>query len=153
MNVITPRLFGSLAPLALAGTLIAGPKEDALAVVEQFKKGFEASDADSIAKLFAKDAIFLGTQMQGPTTQADVILKYFVNTLAADKPRRLEIESYQALQLSETAFVFSGQNKFGRTKDGKQLETPARFSFVIAKGADGWRISHFHSSLRPLSKQ
>jgi len=76
-------------------------------------------------------------------------LKYFVDGLAVDKPRRVDIENYQALQLSEAAFVFSGQNKFVRTKDGKESEAPARFSFVVTKGPDGWRISHFHSSLRP----
>ncbi len=153
MNRMKIGLWCALASCSLASFSLAGPKEDAFAVVEQFKKSFEASDAEAVTNLFAKDSIFLGTQMQGPTTQRDVILKYFVNSLGADKPRRLEVENYLAVQISETAFVFSGQNKFGRTKDGKEMETPARFSFVVTKGAEGWRISHFHSSLRPRPPQ
>ena len=39
----------------------SGPKEDALLVVEQFKKAFDASDVEGVVKLFAPDAVFLGT--------------------------------------------------------------------------------------------
>ena len=39
----------------------SGPKEDAFLVVEQFKKAFDASDVEGVVKLFAPDAVFLGT--------------------------------------------------------------------------------------------
>jgi uncharacterized protein (TIGR02246 family) len=130
--------------------LYAGPKEDAFAVVEQFKKAFDASDPPAVERLFARDAIFMGTSMQGPTKDSSTILKYFQNALMVDMPRRVEIESYDTLQLSDTAFLFTGQNRFFRTKDGKTLDAAARFTFVITKGSDGWRISHFHSSRRPM---
>jgi ketosteroid isomerase-like protein len=45
----------------------AGPTEDAFVVIEQFKKAYDASDPPAIVKLFAPDAIFLGTTMQRPT--------------------------------------------------------------------------------------
>jgi len=37
------------------------PKEDALAVLETWGKAFSASDVDGIVKLYAPDALFIGT--------------------------------------------------------------------------------------------
>ena len=38
---------------------------------------------------------------------------------------------------------------YSQTVDGKVVETPARFTLLITKNDQGWRISHFHSSVRP----
>jgi hypothetical protein len=55
----------------------SGPKEDALLVVEQFKKAFDASDVEGVVKLFAPDAVFLGTVSPVLATKTDQIDKYF----------------------------------------------------------------------------
>jgi len=52
-------------------------KEDALLVVEQFKKAFDASDVEGVVKLFAPDAVFLGTVSPVLVTKTDQIDKYF----------------------------------------------------------------------------
>ena len=69
--------------------------------------------------------------------------------IKTDTPRKITIGEYATLILSDTAVRFAGFDEFGRTKDGQMIETPARFTFVITKGDQGWRIRHFHSSLRP----
>jgi uncharacterized protein (TIGR02246 family) len=144
------RLLSALfAVLLLVGPAAAGPVEEAFAVVQQFKLAFDASDAPGIVKLFAPKAVFLGTLMQGPTRDPDVILKYFQTAATTNPPRRIEIEGYETVQLSDTAVLFSGQDTFYQTKDGQAVGTPARFTLVITKGPDGWRITHFHSSARP----
>src|SRR3974377_40225 len=138
--------------LMLIGTVAsasAGPKEDAFAVIEQFKKEYDASDPPAIVKLFVPDAVFLGTRMQRPTRDKEAILKYFQEAAATDLPRKVEIENYEVLQLSESAVLFTGQDTFSATRDGKAIQTPARFTLVITKGPQGWGIGHFHSSLRP----
>jgi ketosteroid isomerase-like protein len=56
------------------------------------------------------------------------------------------------VQVSDTAVLFTGQNIFARTRDGKPVEAPARFTFLIVKEADGWRVGHFHSSRRPRAQ-
>jgi hypothetical protein len=127
----------------------AGPKEDAFGVVERFKKAYDASDPVAITKLFAPGAIFLGTLMQKPSHDAGDIIKYFQSSAAANLPKKVEIENYETPQLSDTAFLFSGQNIFFHTRDGKFVETPARFSILVSKTSEGWLISHFHSSRRP----
>jgi hypothetical protein len=87
--------------------------------------------------------------MQRPTRDKEAILKYFQESAAADLPRKVEIENYEALQLSESAILFTGQDTFSATRDGKTIQTPARFTLVITKGPQGWGIAHFHSSARP----
>jgi uncharacterized protein (TIGR02246 family) len=142
-------LIATLMMLALAAPADAGPKEDAFTVIEQFKKAYDAADPPGIVKLFAPDAIFLGTTMQKPTRETETILKYFQASAATNLPKKVEIENYEVLQLSEIAVLFSGQDIFFQTRDGKIVETPARFTFLITKGPQGWRFSHFHSSRRP----
>ena len=142
-------LFAALIVLGLIAPASAGPKEDAFAVLEQFKKAYDASDPVAIVRLFAPDAVFLGTRMQRPTRDREAILKYFQDSAAANLPKKVEIENYEVLQLSETAILFTGQDMFSQTTDGKTIQIPARFTIVVTKGAEGWGIGHFHSSARP----
>src|SRR5947207_14592512 len=145
------RLIAALVALTLVTLVLrasAGPKEDALAIIEQFKKAYDTSDPPSIVKLFATESVFLGTTMQRPTRDKDAILKYFQASASANLPKKVEIENYEVLQLSETAVLFTGQNVFTQTRDGKAIDSPARFTFLVVREAQGWRIGHFHSSRR-----
>ena len=127
-----------------------GPKEDALLVVEQFKKAFDASDVEGVVKLFAPDAVFLGTVSPVLVTKTDQIDKYFQG-LRQFMPRSITIEEYSTIVVSENAVLFAGMDTFSQTKDGSVIKTPARFTMLITKTDEGWRISHFHSSVRPSS--
>ena len=129
-------------------TAVAGPREDAFQVIEQFKSAFDASDVQRIVKLFAPDASFLGTVSPKLITKTEDVDAYF-QAIKTNTPRKITIEEYSTLVLSDSAVVFAGFDVFGMTKDGQVSEAPARFTFVITKGDQGWRISHFHSSLRP----
>ena len=145
-------VLGLVLLAAMIAPASAGPKEDAFAVIEQFKKAYDAADPPAIVKLFAPDSVFLGTTMQRPTRDKEVILKYFQASASANLPKKVEIENYEVLQLSEAAIIFTGQDKFSQTRDGKTIETPARFTFVITKSAQGWAIAHFQSSVRPAAQ-
>ena len=127
---------------------IAGPKEDAFQVVEQFKKAFDASDVQGVLNLFAPDAVFLGTLSPKLATKTEDINAYFQG-IRNDMPRKVVLGEYSTLVLSDTAVVFAGMYQFSSTKEGKTIDLPARFTLVITKGDQGWRISHFHSSARP----
>ena len=136
--------------LALPISAVAGTKEDAFRVVEQFKKAFDASDVQGVVKLFTSDAVFLGTVSPILATQTDQIDKYFQG-LRQFTPRSVTIEEYSAIVVSESAVLFAGMDTFSQTKDGNAIRTPARFTMLITKTDQGWRISHFHSSVRPAS--
>jgi uncharacterized protein (TIGR02246 family) len=128
----------------------SSPKEDAFLVVEQFKKAFDASDVEGVVKLFAPDAVFLGTVSPIMATKTDQIDKYFQG-LRQFMPRSITIDEYSTIVVSESAVLFAGMDTFSQTKDGNVIKTPARFTMLITKTDGGWRISHFHSSVRPSS--
>lgn len=149
MSRLIAALAGFFAGVLLAVSAQAGPREDAFALVEGFKKNYDARDPAGIVRLFAPGAVFLGTSMQAPTTKPEDILAYFKASAARSPTAKIEIESFEAIELSPEAFVFSGQNAFVTVQDGKTSSVPARFTFVVVRHADGWRIAHFHSSRRP----
>ena len=127
-------LVAGLMLLIVTASARAAQKEEAFAVIEQFKKAYDAADPPAIVKLFAPDSIFLGTTMQKPTRDKEAILKYFQASASANLPKHVEIENYEALQVSESAMLFTGQNVFFQTRDGKEVPTLARFTFLITKG-------------------
>jgi uncharacterized protein (TIGR02246 family) len=129
---------------------MAGPREDALSVVEQFKKAFDASDVPGVVRLFASDAVFLGTVSPKLMTKTEDLDAYF-QVIKTDAPRGVVFGEYSTLVLSDTAVLFAGMDQFSSTKDGKTIDLPARFTILVTKGDQGWRISHFHSSARPGS--
>jgi ketosteroid isomerase-like protein len=57
-------LVSLVALLGLLSSANAGPKEDALAVLDKWTKAFAASDVDGIVKLYAPDALFVGTAVR-----------------------------------------------------------------------------------------
>jgi uncharacterized protein (TIGR02246 family) len=127
---------------------LAGPKEDAFQVIEQFKKAFDSSDVPGVVKLFAPDAVFLGTVSPKLATKTADIDAYFQG-IKVDTPRSIVLGEFSTLVLSDSAVVFAGMDTFSSTRDGKKTERPARFTFVVTNGSSGWRISHFHSSWLP----
>jgi uncharacterized protein (TIGR02246 family) len=143
-------LLTSVMLLASAVTVFAGPAEDAASVVEQFKKAFDASDVQGVVKLFTPDAVFLGTVSPKLVTKTEDIDAYF-QAIKTDTPRKVMFGEYATVVLSDKAVLFAGMDQFSSTRDGKTIELPARFTLIVTKGSDGWRISHFHSSVRPGS--
>ncbi len=143
-------LLMSVMLLVWPAVAFAGPREDAFQVVEGFKKAFDASDVQGVVKLFASDALFLGTVSPILATKTEQIDKYFQG-LRQFMPRSITIDEYSAIVLSENTVLFAGLDTFSQTKEGNIIATPARFTMLITKTDQGWRISHFHSSVRPTS--
>ena len=136
--------------LLIPAATLAGPKEDAFLIVEQFQKAFDASDVQGVVNLFAPDAVFLGTVSPKLSTKTDEIAAYF-QAIKNDTPRKVVFGEYSTIVLSDTAVVFTGFDQFSSTKEGKTIDVPARFTMLVTKGDQGWRIRHFHSSVRPSS--
>ena len=127
---------------------IAGPKEEAFQVIEQFKKAFDSADVPGVVKLFAPDAVFLGTVSPKLATKITEIDMYFQG-IKVDTPRRIELGDFATIIISDTAVLFAGLDTFSSTRDGKTTDRPARFTFLVTKGDQGWNIRHFHSSWLP----
>src|SRR5438876_2113632 len=93
---------------SLCSTAIAGPKEEALLVLEKWAKAFTDSDVDGIVKLYAPDALFLGTASKTVVVKPEAIRSYFENALLNNRPRGATLADYAAMPLSDTAVVITG---------------------------------------------
>ncbi len=134
---------------SLCSTAIAGPKEDALQVVEKWAKAFTDSDVDAIVKLHASDVLFMGTGSKTVVVKVDEIRKYFEQALLNNRPRGATLGSHSATVLSDTAVVVTGLDTVTGVRDGKPTSANGRVTFVIAKRGSDWQIVHFHRSAMP----
>ena len=137
-------LFGSL-----CSTAFAGPKEDALQVLEKWTRAFTDSDVDGIVKLYASDALFLGTGSKTVVVKPEEIRKYFEQALLNNRPRGATLGTYSTTVLSDTAVVVTGLDTVTGVRDGKLFSADGRVTFVVAKRGSDWQIVHFHRSAMP----
>jgi uncharacterized protein (TIGR02246 family) len=134
----------------LTSAAFAGPKEEASAVVDQWSATYSANDREALAKLYAPDALLLGTTDPVATRGADEIRKYFE---PLDKGgRRNTIVEKNVIVLSDTAVVVTGFYDFAR-KEQNYEPRPSRFTFVVVKRDGKWVIAHHHSSPRAAQRQ
>jgi uncharacterized protein (TIGR02246 family) len=134
--------------VALSSAASAGPKEEALRVVEKWSKAFNESDVDGISKLYAPDALFLGTGSKTLVTKPEGVREYF-EQLRTDRPRGAALNDYETMTLSDTAVVITGLDTVTRVTDGKPLSARGRVTFIVAKQGSDWKIIHFHRSAMP----
>jgi uncharacterized protein (TIGR02246 family) len=127
----------------------AGPKEEALAVLDQWAKAFAASDVDAIVKLYAPETYFMGTGSKTVVTDHSAIRKYFEDALLTRRPRSAPITESHTIVLSDDAVLITGLNSSNGVLDGKPFSNPGRVTFVIAKRGPDWKIVHFHRSAMP----
>jgi Domain of unknown function (DUF4440) len=101
-----------LSAIAFLATLstaaIAGPKEEALQVLEKWTKAFTDSDVDGIVRLYAPDALFFGTGSKTVVVKPEGIRTYFENALLNNRPRSATLGDYVPMTLSDTAVVITG---------------------------------------------
>ena len=137
-----------LATSSLSSSAITELKEDALQVLAKWVQAFNDSDIEGIVSLYAPDALFIGTGSKEVGTNPEYFRTYF-QSLKRDMPRGAKLESYSALELSNTVVLISGMDSVSGSKDGVIFHRPGRTSFVLAKRGDNWQIVQFHRSAMP----
>ena len=130
-------------------TAIAGPKEEALQILEKWTKAFTDSDVDSIVKLYAPDALFLGTGSKTVVTKPEGIRTYFEQAFLRIKPPGANLGDHSVMVLSDTVVVVTGLDTITGMRDGTPFSSNGRVTFVIAKRDSDWQIVHFHRSAMP----
>lgn len=144
------KLFVTVALFALLGqTAFAGPKEEALQIVERWAKAFTDSDVEGIVKLYAPDALFLGTGSKTVVVKPEGIRNYFEQALLSNRPRGASLDSSSVVLISDTAVVVTGLDTVTGVRDGKPTSANGRVTFVIGKRGPDWQIVHFHRSAMP----
>jgi uncharacterized protein (TIGR02246 family) len=134
---------------SLLSAATAGPKEEAVQVLERWAKAFTDSDVDGIVKLYAADALFIGTGSKTVVLKPAEIRSYFENALLNNRPRSATLGDYSVMPLSDTAVVVTGLDTVTGVRDGKPFSNRGRVTFVVAKRGSDWQIVHFHRSAMP----
>ena len=135
--------------VTVASAATAGPKEDALQILERWTKAFTESDVDGIVKLYAPDALFIGTGSKMVVTKTEDIRTYFENALMSNRPRGATLGDSSAVILSETAVFVTGLDTVTGVRDGAPYSALGRVTFIVAKQGPDWKIVHFHRSAMP----
>ena len=130
-------------------TAAADSKTDALQVIDRWAKAFSASDVDAIVRLYAPDALFMGTGSKAVVTKPDGVRIYFEAALLNNRPRGASLNSYESMVLSDNAVLVTGLDTVTGVRDGNPTSASGRVTFVVAKRGADWQIVHFHRSAMP----
>src|SRR5690242_11411315 len=106
--------------LAASSGASAGPAEDANSLVDQWSATYSSNDRDALVKLYAPDAVLLGTVSPVMSEGTEAITKYFGppsgNTNAIGERR--------TIVLDDNAVLVTGFYEFTRMKDGQPVPGP-----------------------------
>jgi uncharacterized protein (TIGR02246 family) len=148
MRILTKALCVALA--SVATPVFAGPAEEAGALVDQWSATYSANDRNALVRLYAPDALLLGTTDPVATRGTEAIREYFV---ALDKGGRSStIQEKNVIVLGENAVVVAGFYDFARQEQNYEPR-PSRFTFVVVRRDGKWMIAHHHSSPRAAQRQ
>ena len=123
---------------------VAGPAEEANAIVDRWSAAYNSNDPDAVVRMYAPDAILLGTVSPVISKGAEEIRKYFA--MIKGSGNKNTIEERYTIPVSDTAVVVTGFYGFTRMKDGQPTPSPSRFTMLLMKRDGEWRIAHHHSS-------
>jgi uncharacterized protein (TIGR02246 family) len=143
------RVIAAAALTCLPGLALAGPAEDANAVIDHWVAAFSANDADALVKLYAPDAILLGTSSPVMSDGTAAIRGYFARLPRSGS--RVVIRELRLVVLADDAVLATGFYDFSLSTNANPTAAPARFTMVVVRRGDEWVIVHHHSS--PRTKQ
>ena len=136
--------------IGLPAVASAGPAEDANAAVDRWLAAYSSNDPEIIAKNYWPDAILLGTVSPVISEGTEAIVTYFTPTKGTGNKNT--IDERRTILISDNAVVVTGFYTFTRMVDGKPVPGPSRFTMLVTKRGDEWRIAHHHSSPHVLPK-
>ena len=145
MRRFTQIIFGALILIVLSPPIaLAGPKEDANAVIDRWSAAYTANDPEAVVKNYRPDAILLGTVSPVLSQGTEAIRKYFSSIKGSGNKNA--IGERHTLVLSDYAVLVTGFYEFTRMKDSQPVPGPSRFTMLLIKEGDEWLIAHHHSS-------
>jgi len=134
--------------MVLPSLAVAGPTEDANAAIDRWSAAYSANDVEALVKSYWPDAILLGTKSPVISTGADVIKKYFTDLKLQGSGNKNVIQERHTIPIDDHAVLVTGFYEFTRMQEGKPVPGPSRFTMLVTRRGDEWRIAHHHSSPR-----
>jgi uncharacterized protein (TIGR02246 family) len=120
---------------------LAGPVEDAAAVIDRWAAAYSSNDVETLLKVYAPDAILQGTNEPQINVGKEALRKYFRDLPNSGK--KVIVQERRMVALNDTTVIGVGFYTF---------RNPARFSFVVVKRGNDWMIAHHHSSSIPVGR-
>lgn len=153
------KMHSRLFRLVLAGSILfasafpchADPRNDAFEMADEWAAAFNSGNVEKIVALYAPEALVLGTVSPSLARTPEDLRKYFGASSAAKS--QVTLGEKAVAVLSNDAVAMTGFYEFSRPVGGKEVVAPARFTFIMIRRDEGWRIVHHHSSLRPKAPQ
>ena len=133
---------GTIAPAALADD-----RSDVEAATLRWIDAFNRKSSADIVALYAPDAVFFGTSSPVLRDRPELVSDYFKG-LASLGDAVISMGEHR-VQLFGTVAINTGFYTRTALQDGKQVQNPARFSFVYEKRGGRWLIVNHHSSALP----
>ena len=123
---------------------VAGPAEDANAAVDRWSAAYSGNDPETIVKNYWPDAVLLGTVSPVMSEGSEAILKYFSPSKGSGNKNA--INERRTITINDNAVVVTGFYTFTRMVEGKAVPGPSRFTMLVTKRGNEWRLAHHHSS-------
>ena len=137
--------------LLLAGALplaaFADDRSDVEATTGRWIDAFNRKSSTAIVALYAPDAVFFGTSSPLLRDNPDLVRDYFKG-LATLGDSVISMGEHRVQVFGRVA-INTGFYTRTEMRDGKEVKSPARFSFVYEKRGGQWLIVNHHSSALP----
>jgi uncharacterized protein (TIGR02246 family) len=133
---------------------------DVRALGEQWMSAVCSRDPNAVVRLYAPDAVLVGTVAQRIKQSRADIRTYFERFLAKDglcgqfdshltQTFPSTNHTWSSPQGQPHMVIHSGTYTFAWRVGQRMTKVPARFTFVWVKLPEGWRIANHHSSVLP----
>lgn len=133
--------------LLLPTNTLAGPAEDASAVIDRWADRLSAHDSAAVLKLYTSDALLHGISSAKLYTGSEAIRDYL--KIAPESGNTVTIGERHMFVLADAAVMGVGFYHVNLLQDGIRVPRSARFTFIVVKHGSDWLISHQHSSTLP----
>jgi uncharacterized protein (TIGR02246 family) len=117
--------------------------EEGSSLLDAWAEAFNTREPERVAALYAEDALLHGTSVAQLRVGIAQIRTYFRGTSTVEFGER------HSVRLSDDNLLSVGHYRFSRTQDGREIVTPARFTFVFQRREGAWKVLHHHSSAEP----
>ena len=146
---MTRRITASFALLSVLATapVFADVVKDVEATTQQWITAFNRKSAPEIVALYAKDAVFFGTTSPTLRDTPALVQDYFKN-IGNLGNATMSLGEHRVQVFGDVA-VNTGFYIRTALQDGKEVKSPARFTFVYQLRQGKWMIVEHHSSAAP----
>ena len=132
--------------------MVVRDDEAVMAVLDRFRTGWEALDADAVLACFARDAgiVVIGTDENEYWRGFDALVAPFRSMVGAFRDPVYRWEAPPQIHVDGDVAWADGRLDTSLISDGQRLAVSMRTSWVLRRGED-WEIVQAHFSVAPAA--